>query len=57
VISVRGLTRHYGATQPVRSIGLEVRDGEIFALLGPDGAGKTTTAEILAGFHRPTAAG
>jgi ABC-2 type transport system ATP-binding protein len=54
VISVRGLTKHYGGTQAVRGIDLEVRDGEIFAFLGPNGAGKTTTAEILEGFRRPT---
>ncbi len=54
VISVRGLTKHYGDTHAVRGIDLEVRDGEIFAFLGPNGAGKTTTAEILEGFRRPT---
>jgi ABC-2 type transport system ATP-binding protein len=54
VISVRGLTKHYGATQAVRGIDLEVTRGEIFAFLGPNGAGKTTTVEILEGFRRPT---
>ncbi len=54
VISVRGLTKHYGQTHAVRGIDLEVRRGEILALLGPNGAGKTTTVEILEGFRRPT---
>jgi ABC-2 type transport system ATP-binding protein len=54
VISVRGLTKHYGQTQAVRGIDLEVGHGEIFAFLGPNGAGKTTTVEILEGFRRPT---
>ena len=54
VISVHGLTKHYGATQAVRGIDLEVGHGEIFAFLGPNGAGKTTTVEILEGFRRPT---
>jgi ABC-2 type transport system ATP-binding protein len=54
VISVRGLTKHYGQTHAVRGIDLEVGHGEIFAFLGPNGAGKTTTVEILEGFRRPT---
>jgi ABC-2 type transport system ATP-binding protein len=54
VISVCGLTKHYGATHAVRGIDLEVGHGEIFAFLGPNGAGKTTTVEILEGFRRPT---
>jgi ABC-2 type transport system ATP-binding protein len=54
VISVHGLTKHYGQTQAVRGIDLEVGHGEIFAFLGPNGAGKTTTVEILEGFRRPT---
>jgi ABC-2 type transport system ATP-binding protein len=52
VISICGLTKHYGETHAVRGIDLEVHDGEIFAFLGPNGAGKTTTAEILEGFRR-----
>jgi ABC-2 type transport system ATP-binding protein len=54
VISVHGLSKHYGATHAVRDIDLEVARGEIFAFLGPNGAGKTTTVEILEGFRRPT---
>ncbi|HIK56652.1 MAG TPA: ABC transporter ATP-binding protein [Synechococcales cyanobacterium M55_K2018_004] len=49
VISLRGLTKHYGTTRAVRGIDLEVYQGEIFGLIGPDGAGKTTTFQILAG--------
>jgi ABC-2 type transport system ATP-binding protein len=47
VISVAGLTKHFGPVEAVRGIDLEVRPGEIFGFLGPNGAGKTTTINIL----------
>ena len=53
-VRVRGLTKHYGKTEAVRGIDFEVRRGEIFGLIGPDGAGKTTTFNILAGILEPT---
>jgi len=48
-IRVSRLSKHYGAVKAVRGIELEVGDGEIFGLIGPDGAGKTSTFQILAG--------
>src|SRR5215813_236307 len=48
-ISVKDLWKRYGAVEAVRGINLEVGEGEIFGLIGPDGAGKTTTFQILAG--------
>ncbi len=48
-IRVSKLTKHYGAVEAVRGIELDVGDGEIFGLIGPDGAGKTSTFQILAG--------
>jgi ABC-2 type transport system ATP-binding protein len=48
-IRVQGLTKRYGAVEAVRGIDLEVREGEIFGLIGPDGAGKTSTFQILGG--------
>jgi len=53
-ISVRGLTKRYGAAEAVRGIDLDVRTGEIFGLIGPDGAGKTTTFQILGGVMEAT---
>jgi len=47
-IRTQGLTKRYGATEAVRGVDLEVRVGEIFGLIGPDGAGKTSTFQILA---------
>ena len=53
-IEARNLTKHYGPLEAVRGIDFEVRPREIFGLLGPDGAGKTTTFQILAGVMEAT---
>ena len=53
-IRVRDLRKQYGDLEAVRGIDLDVRSGEIFGLIGPDGAGKTTTFQILAGVMRKT---
>jgi ABC-2 type transport system ATP-binding protein len=53
-LRTRGLRKRYGALEAVRGITLEVAEGEIFGLIGPDGAGKTTTFQILAGVMEPT---
>ncbi len=53
-ILVRELRKTYGAIQAVRGINIEIAPGEIFGLIGPDGAGKTTTFQILAGVMEAT---
>jgi ABC-2 type transport system ATP-binding protein len=53
-VRVDRLTKHYGKVEAVRGISFEVDKGEIFGFIGPDGAGKTTTFEILAGVMRAT---
>jgi ABC-2 type transport system ATP-binding protein len=55
MISVRSLTKTFGALTAVDHLDLEVRAGEFFAFLGPNAAGKTTTIKMLAGLLRPTA--
>jgi ABC-2 type transport system ATP-binding protein len=52
-IVVSGLTKRFAAVTAVRQLSLDVRAGEIFGLVGPDGAGKTTTLRILAGVLEP----
>jgi iron(III) transport system ATP-binding protein len=52
-IALRGATKSFGSTQAVRPADLEVRRGEIFAVLGPSGCGKTTMLRMVAGFERP----
>jgi ABC-2 type transport system ATP-binding protein len=54
-IDVRGLTKRYGKLEAVRGITFEVNSGEMFGLIGPDGAGKTSTFQILAGVMEATA--
>jgi ABC-2 type transport system ATP-binding protein len=54
-IRIAGLTKRYGPVEAVRGIDLEVQTGEIFGLIGPDGAGKTSTFQVLGGVMEPTA--
>jgi ABC-2 type transport system ATP-binding protein len=49
VIEIRNLTRRFGALTAVDHLTLDVAAGEIFGLVGPDGAGKTTTLRLLCG--------
>lgn len=55
-ISVRGLRREYGALRAVDGVSFDIARGEVYALLGRNGAGKSTTVEILEG-HRQRSAG
>ena len=53
-VQVRDLRKSYGSTEVLRGVDFDVRYGEVFCLLGPNGVGKTTTLEILEGFRPPT---
>ena len=53
-IHARGLTRRFGDLTAVDALDLSVVPGEIFGLVGPDGAGKTTTLRMLAGIMSPS---
>src|SRR4030042_2458739 len=59
-ILVSHLSKTFGATRAVENISLWVEAGEIYGLIGPDGAGKTTTLRLLCGAllpDRPSPAG
>jgi len=54
VIEANGLGRRFGDVVAVDGLTFDVQRGELFGLVGPDGAGKTTTLRMLAGVLRPT---
>lgn len=54
-IKATGLTRKFGSVTAVDNLNLEIEEGEIFGLVGPDGAGKTTTMRLLSGILEPSA--
>jgi len=55
MVRAEGLSKRYGATEALRDLSLEVRRGEILALVGPNEAGKTTALKLLVGLLTPTA--
>jgi ABC-2 type transport system ATP-binding protein len=52
-VEARSLSRRFGAVEAVRNLTFEVASGEVFGLVGPDGAGKTTTLRMLCGLLDP----
>jgi ABC-2 type transport system ATP-binding protein len=53
-IDANGLVRKFGATVALASLDLRVRRGEMYGLVGPDGAGKSTAIRLLCGIHHPS---
>lgn len=53
-LTLDALTKRYGDNVVVKSVSLDVRDGEFLVLLGPSGCGKTTTLRMIAGFVPPS---
>jgi len=54
MIKTANLTRKFGTITAVNNLTFDVKEGEIFGLVGPDGAGKTTTMRLLTGILDPT---
>lgn len=53
ILKVEHLTKSFGAVQALRDVSLEVRPGEVVALVGDNGAGKSTTIKMIAGVEQP----
>jgi multiple sugar transport system ATP-binding protein len=54
-ISLLNVSKRFGTVDAVRDLSLSIADGEFVVLLGPTGAGKTTTLRLIAGLERPDA--
>ncbi|WP_164937946.1 ABC transporter ATP-binding protein [Bradyrhizobium guangxiense] len=55
MLSLRGLTRHFGGLTAVDAIDLDLAKGELVSIIGPNGAGKTTLFNLVTGLDRPDA--
>ncbi len=55
IVETQGLSRRYGPVEALRGLDLEIAPGGLLALLGCNGAGKTTAVKLMAGLIRPTA--
>jgi branched-chain amino acid transport system permease protein len=54
VLSVRGLSKHFGGLKAVDNVDFDVKRGGVHALIGPNGSGKTTTLNVLSGLYKAT---
>ncbi len=54
VLEVKNLTKAFGENEVIKNVSFQIKEGEIFALIGPNGSGKTTIIKLIAGLLRPT---
>ncbi|MET0259022.1 MAG: ATP-binding cassette domain-containing protein, partial [Methylobacterium sp.] len=54
-VRMRGVSKHFGGVRALDGVDLDVRPGEVHALLGENGAGKSTILKILRGVQPPSA--
>jgi ABC-type branched-subunit amino acid transport system ATPase component len=52
LLELRGLEKHFGGIRAINSLNMTVREGDIHALIGPNGSGKTTTLNVISGIYR-----
>ncbi len=54
-VRLNGISKSFGAHKALENLDIEIEDGQFFVLLGPTGAGKTTTLRLIAGLEKPSA--
>jgi ABC-type branched-subunit amino acid transport system ATPase component len=54
ILTVKGLAKHFGGLKAVDGVDMQIKKGEIQALIGPNGSGKTTILNMLSGLYVPT---
>ena len=53
IIEIQNIKKNFANVEAVRGVSLEIKKGEMFGLVGPDGAGKTTSIRMLCGLLNP----
>jgi branched-chain amino acid transport system ATP-binding protein len=54
ILSVAGVSKHFGGVAAVQNISFDVQAGEVLGLMGPNGAGKSTLLNLISGEHSPS---
>ncbi|WP_194095619.1 ABC transporter ATP-binding protein [Marivivens aquimaris] len=55
MLTLEGLSKHFGGVRAVDDVSLTIKEGEIFGLIGPNGSGKSTTVNLITGLYSVTA--
>lgn len=54
ILEVKNLSKHFGGVKAVEDVSFDIREGDVFGIIGPNGSGKTTLINCITGFLKPT---